>query len=79
MTDLSTLPLADVGPNSIIVVRADEPNREAILHGLRDLIPNTTRILVMRRDTELMLVDEETMNDAGWFRHDGRPLAGGQG
>ena len=64
--DLSTLPT--IGPNAVLIVRTDEPDAQAIIHGLRDLIPNETRILVMARDTELMVVDEETMNAAGWFR-----------
>ncbi len=70
MIDISTIPFAEFNANSILTVRAQESveETEALIHALRDRIPNTMGILLLSRDTEICYIAESVLTEAGWVR-----------
>lgn len=70
MIDITTVPFSEFAPNSVLTVRAQSTTEEteALVHALRDHIPNTVSILLLQRDTEICYIAEEVLNAAGWMR-----------
>jgi hypothetical protein len=75
--DLDQIPFADIKPNSLLVLRwpqdsdEDRAGLDNVIYALRDQLPESVRVLVLRDETQLCHVDEATMNAAGWFRKAG--------
>lgn len=72
--DIDSIPFADIKPNSLLVVRLPpgaRPNGESIeqmASALRRYIPDSVQILITQPNTEVLSIDEETLNAAGWYK-----------
>jgi hypothetical protein len=74
--DSTAIPLDDLKPNSLLVLRVDAGTQEQlqfdvqkVIAGLKQVkIPDGVKIMVMPSTTKLELAPEHVMNAAGWVR-----------
>ena len=65
--DLSTIPYADISPRDVIFARLEGDKLDNLIYVLRDKVGDV-RVIPINPDTEVLVVDERTMNQMGWFR-----------
>lgn len=77
LVDLTQIPYDEIKPNSILVVRlpigytftdADKGMIDSLAQAMRDKIDKSVNVLIMRHDTQIYNIDEELMNQMGWFK-----------
>ncbi len=66
--DLKDIPWSDITPHSVVFVRLEGERLDRFVYALRDQIGDSVKVVPMNVDTEILVIEEETLNRMGWFR-----------
>ncbi len=64
---LDEVPFDQIGQNDIVFARLDGDKLDNLIYVLRDKVGDV-RVVPVDPDVEVLVVDEGTMNQMGWFR-----------
>ncbi len=64
---LDEIPFDQIGQNDLIFARLEGDKLDNLIYVLRDKVGDV-RVVPINPDTEVLVVDEGTMNQMGWFR-----------
>lgn len=66
--DLNEIPYDQISPNSLLVIRGsakDMPDMAELHKSLKDRLDPSVMVLTTNRDTDVLCIPEEVLNEAG--------------
>lgn len=74
LVDITEFPYSQLRPNGFVVIRVpavglnDPAVIDSLTKGLRERVDDSVQVVILRDDMSLEVLDEQKMNEAGWFR-----------
>lgn len=69
--DINEIPYDQITPNSLLVIRGsakDMPDMVELHKSLKDRLDPSVMVLTTNRDTDVLCIPEEVLNEAGWYK-----------